>query len=106
MAFNTLGPRGRYEYTSDTGNTYTIETDVDLATAAGLTPAGSPEAPPLPKGLSPRVVFVQATVAGRLARKNLIVNADSALYTDSRQTVTIDGTQGTTTGRKGESLSF
>lgn len=106
MAFNTLGPRGRYEYTSDTGQTYTIETDVDLATAAGLPTAGSPEAPPPPRGFSPRVVFVQATVNGRIARKNLVVNADSPLFTDSRQAVTIDGTAGTTTGRKGESLSY
>lgn len=106
MAFNTLGPRGRYVYTSDTGVDYTIETDVDLAAAAGLTAVGTTAPTLKPTNLKPRVVFVQATVAGRLARKELIVNDDSPLYTDARQAVTIDGTAGTTTGRRGERLSF
>lgn len=106
MPFNTLGPRGRYVYTSDTGQDYTITTDADLATAAGLSAATSPEPPPLPKGTRPRVVHVQATVGGVIRRKDLVVNADSTLYTDSRQAVTIDGTAGQTTGRRGESVSF
>ncbi len=106
MAFNQIGPRGRYEYESDTGQIYTIETDVDLATAAGLVAVSDPEPEGLPRRFKPRVVFVQATIAGKIARKELVVNGDSALFTDSRQTVTIDGTAGTTTGRRGESRSF
>lgn len=106
MAFNTLGPRGRYVYTTDTGVDYTIETDVDLATAAGLTAVGTTEPPLKPSNIKPRVVFVQATLSGAIRRKELIVNADSPLFTDSRQAVTIDGTAGQTTGRRGERVSF
>lgn len=106
MPFNTLGPRGRYNYTTDTGVDYTVETDVDLASAAGLTAVSDPEPPRLPSNIKPRVVFVQATVSGALRRKDLIVNADSTLFTDSRQAVTIDGTAGQTTGRRGERVSF
>lgn len=106
MPFNTLGPRGRYIYTTDTGVDYTVETDVDLATAAGLTAAVAPEPPLKPSNIKPRVVFVQATVGGAIRRKDLIVNADSTLFTDSRQAVTIDGTAGSTTGRRGERVSF
>lgn len=104
---NTLGPRGRYQYVSDTGEIYNITTDVDLATAAGLTPAVAGTGSAKPTQLSLRKVFCQATVGGRLVRKGLTVNADSPLYdTDASTTVVIDGTTFTTTGRKGESLSF
>lgn len=106
MPFNTLGARGRYVYTTDTGVDYTVETDTDLATAAGLAAVGATEPPLKPSNIKPRVVFVQATVAGAIRRKELIVNADSTLFTDSRQTVTIDGTAGQTTGRRGERVSF
>lgn len=106
MPFNALGPRGRYVYTTDTGVNYTIETDVDLAAAAGLSAVGATEPPLKPSNIKPRVVFVQATVGGRLLRRDLVVNADSTLFTDSRQTATIDGTAGTTTGRRGERVSF
>lgn len=106
MPFNSLGPRGRYVYTTDTGRDFVVETDVDLAAAAGLSAATSPEPDRLPSNINPRVVFVQAVVGGRTLRKNLVVNAGSPLFTDSRKAVTIDGTAGTTTGRKGESVSF
>lgn len=106
MAFNQIGPRGRYEYESDTGQVYTVETDVDLAAAAGLVAVSDPEPEGLPRRFKPRVVFVQATIGGKIARKDLIVNADSPLFTDSRQAVTIDGTAGVTTGRRGEARSF
>lgn len=107
MAGNTLGPRGRYAYTSDTGEVYNITTDVDLATAAGLSASTPGTGSAKPTQLSLRKVFCQATIAGQIVRKALTVNADSALYdTDAASTVTIDGTVFTTTGRKGESLSF
>lgn len=107
MAGNTLGPRGKYAYTSDTGEVYNITTDVDLATAAGLPASTAGVGSAKPTSLSLRVVFCQATIGGRLVRKSLPVNADSPLYdTDASTTVTIDGTVFTTTGRKGESYSF
>lgn len=107
MAGNTLGARGKYAYTSDTGEVYNITTDVDLATAAGLPAATSGTGSAKPAGLSLRRVFCQATIGGKIARKALVVNADSALYdTDASGTVTIDTVVFTTTGRKGESLSF
>lgn len=107
MAGNTLGPRGKYAYTSDTGEVYNITTDVDLATAGGLTASTSGTGSAKPTSLSLRRVFCQATIGGKIVRKALVVNADSALYdTDASSTVTIDGTSFTTTGRKGESLSF
>jgi hypothetical protein len=107
MAGNTLGARGRYAYTSDTGEVYNITTDVDLATAAGLPAATAGTGSAKPTSLDLRKVFCQATIAGRIVRKALTVNADSALYdTDASATVTIDTVVFTTTGRKGESLSF
>lgn len=107
MAGNTLGARGRYAYTSDTGEVYNITTDVDLATAVGLSPATVGTGSAKPSGLSLRKVHCQATIGGKIVRKSLTVNADSALYdTDSPGTVTIDTVSFTTTGRKGESLSF
>lgn len=107
MAGNTLGPRGRYQYESDTGEIYNISTDVDLATAAGLTASAAGTGSAKPTRLKPRVVHLQATIAGRLVRKQLIVNPDNALYdTDTSGTVTIDTTVFTSTGRRGESLSF
>lgn len=107
MAGNTLGPRGKFAYTSDTGEIYNITTDVDLATAAGLPAATPGTGSAKPTSLSLRGVYCQATIGGRIVRKRLPVNEDSALYdTDSSSTVTIDGTVFTTTGRQGESLSF
>lgn len=107
MAGNTLGPRAKYQYVSDTGDIFNIRTDVDLATAAGLTPSVAGTGQAKPGELSPRRVFCQATIAGALVRKALIVDIDSPLYaTTTAQTVTIDGTVFTTTGRKGETLSF
>lgn len=107
MAGNTLGPRAKYQYVSDTGDVFNIRTDVDLATAAGLTASAAGVGSAKPGELEPRRVFCQATINDKLVRKALIVDIDSPLYaTDTSSTVTIDGTVFTTTGRKGESLSF
>lgn len=106
-AGNTLGQRGRYAYTSDTGEIYNITTDVDLATAAGLPAATAGTGSAKPARLGLRKVFLQGTVGGVTVRKSLTVNPDSTLYnTDAPSTVTIDTVVFTTTGRKGESLSF
>lgn len=107
MAGNTLGPRAKYQYVSDTGDIFNIRTDVDLATAAGLTASAAGVGSAKPGELEPRRVFCQATINDKLVRKGLIVDIDNPLYaTDTSATVTIDGTVFTTTGRKGESLSF
>ena len=107
MAGNTLGPRRKVAYTSDDGTIWNLNTDADLATASGLPNATNGVGQTKPTGASPRVVFCQATVDGKLVRKAIPVNANSALYdTSSSTTVTIDGTTFTTTGRRGETYSF
>lgn len=106
MAGNRLGIRGNFLYEDDLGNQFTVRTDVDLATAAGLAAAVA-GAPSLPKRFRPRGVYVQSTAAP-IARKFLVVgDVTSTLYAaNGRQAVTIDGESFTTTGRKGEQASF
>lgn len=118
MAGNLLGPRGRYIYESDEpGKVYILQTDQDLAVAGLGTGAAAPEAydpqnPPVgveicppPRRFTPRTVFVENAGGNR---KSLIAFAASAdLYASSQaQSVTIDTATFTTTGRKGEKLSF
>lgn len=104
MAGNTLGIRRYFKYTSDTEEDYSILTDNDLGVAAGLTLDDTN--PPPPRRFKPRVVYCEATIAGKKVRKALICNSDSTLFDDSAQTVTIDGTAFKTTGRRGEKFSF
>lgn len=107
MAGNRLGPRARVDYTSDTGEVYSLTTDASLAAASGLplsTP-GSGQAPP--RRFKPRGVYCQATDAGVTARRFVPCDADAAFYaTDSTSNVTIDSEVFITTGRRGETLSF
>ena len=118
MAGNSLGPRAKFIYTSDSGQAYVMTLDEDLGEAAGLpkrdaTNGGA--ARRAPTRFKPRVVFVEATetegegedAETRVLRKALVVNANSALYnTESAATVTIDELEFTSTGRRGEKLSF
>lgn len=107
MAGNTLGPRQRVAYTSDSGEIYNLDTDANLADAAGLPAATPGTGQRRPSRFKPRVVFVEALVGGVLARKELIVNADNALYdTTASGTVVIDTVTFTSTGRRGETLTF
>lgn len=107
MAGNTLGPRERIAYTSDSGAIYNLETDANLADAAGLPAATPGTGSRRPSRFKPRVVFVEGSVGGITVRKDLIVNADNALYdSDSPGTVVIDTVTFTSTGRRGETLSF
>jgi len=103
MAGNRLGPRGWYSYTSDTDDVYAIYTDVDLATAGGLTPAtaGTEEKP---SRLQPRYLVLKS-IAGRPTTKRLIVNSDNALY-ETGGSVTVEGESFTITGRVGEQFTF
>lgn len=101
MAGNNLGPRGYYEYTSDTDVQYTIQTDRDLGTAGGLTL--SVANPNKPTKFRCRGVWAESAAGNR---KFIICNRDSALYSDTSQTVTIDTVAYNTTGRRGEALSY
>lgn len=114
MAGNRLGEREKYEYTSDGGEVYKLETDESLAvagTGAGTAapivydPATS-DAGAEPKRFKPRVVFAQSPVDG--ARKEVICFDPTAdLYqTEQSKTVVIDGETFVTTGRRGEKLTF
>lgn len=116
---NRLGARKRYLYeTDDLSIFYIVTTDEDLAVAGAGTgaaapveydpanpPAGVTVCPP-PRRFTPRCVFVQNDSVG--ARKNLVCFSSTAdLYSASApQTVDIDGLTFTSTGRKGEKLSF
>lgn len=116
---NRLGPRERYVYaTDDASVAYIITTDADLAIAGTGVGAAAPDVYdpanpptgvticPAPRRFTPRCVFIQDPTSG--ARKNLICfSADSDLYSTSvPASVTIDALAFTSTGRKGEKLTF
>lgn len=105
MAGNRLGPRTTVAYTSDTGEVYAITTDVDLATAAGLSAAvvGTQSKP---SRFDPRGVWAESVAAPK-ARRFIICNTGSSIYeADSSTPITIDGEAFVTTGRIGERFSF
>lgn len=106
MTGNRLGPKSDYAYIDDTGATFTITVDDNLATAAGLAGAVSGSAR-IPSRFKPRGVYVES-VAAPVIRKFVICGAvTAALYkSNGSQTVAIDGEDFTTTGRKGEQASF
>jgi hypothetical protein len=116
---NRLGPRERYVYaTDDLTIAYIIETDQDLAVAGTGAGAAAPDVYdpanppagvtlcPAPRRFQPRCVFIQDPTSG--ARKSLICFSPTAnLYSSSQpQSVTIDALAFTSTGRKGEKLTF
>lgn len=107
------GVRRTYIYTSDTDEEYLLTLDQTLGDLAGTglvvaTAANSGNASPAPKRFKPRCVYWQGTLSNRLVRKRLICGTtDATLYdSDSSQNVTIDGVTGSTTGRRGEQLTF
>lgn len=118
MAGNSLGPRGKFIYTSDAGNTYSLLLDATLGEAAGLPQRDATSgatATGKPTRFKPRVVFLEATVPVEdgeegetvTLRKELVVNRTNALYnSNSIGTVSIDGVEFTSTGRRGEKMSF
>lgn len=116
---NRIGPRLKYFYQSDDESVYYIlRTDADLA-VAGLgdaadapivydvnnPPPGLATVCPAPKRFKPRVVHVQDEAGNR---KSLIAFSLAAnAYTRSTsQEITIDGRVFTSTGRRGEQLTF
>lgn len=107
------GQRKSYIYESDAGKKYILLLDSTLASLAntGLVEAtteNAATATPAPKRFKPRVVFWQGTLNNRTVRKALVCgDVTATLYAkDTSQDVTIDGVAGSTTGRRGEKLSF
>lgn len=106
MAGNILGRRSYYRYTSDTGTNYSILTDDTLAAAVGLVADASNPAPP--RRFEPRVLFVEFNSNAGVKRKELVIgDTTQANYSSNVSTdVVIDGVTFSSTGRKGEKLSF
>ena len=121
MSGNRLGPRRNYIYRTDvSGIGYIISRDEDLAIAgfgAGAAapeefdpdspPAGLTLSPP-PRRFNPRVVFVQSSTDG--ARKEMIAFDPTSNFYVTTQSSAIPDIAGdstfSTTGRRGETLSF
>lgn len=103
---NTLGARKYFKYESDSGENFSYLTDNDLGVVAGATPDDTFAA--FPRRFKPRIVYVEATIAGVKTRKSLIVPTnDSTLYAAlSSQEIPIDSVTFKTTGRRGEKASF
>lgn len=103
---NTLGQRGYYAYTDDSGAQFKYLTDRDLGAAVGATLNAT--LPDLPRRFRPRGIYVEATVSGRRVRKFVICpTADNEAYAaNESQVVTIAGTGFNSTGRRGERVSF
>ena len=96
------------KYTADSGGDYTIQVAdfVDLIDNAKTGLAVAAGDPVLPKGMRVRGVFIQS---GSDRRKFVPCNTAGTLYNNAATAVghTIDGENDwTTTGRKGERLSF
>ena len=106
MAGNVIGRRSYYRYESDDGTEYSILTDDSLTAAVGLVQNATFSAPP--RRFRPRVVFCEAEVGGRIARKAILIDevTNSNYASTVSQNITIDGLVFATTGRRGEALSF
>lgn len=106
------GPKGKYVYTSDTGDLYLITRDTDLAGTA-LTEVSLPlytnqtDVGYAPPRFKPRGVYWKAD-ASPFYRKFLICGAaDAAAYDNSAPVaITIDGIAGKTTGKRGERVTY
>lgn len=102
------GLRGNYEYTSDDGSEYIISTDRTLGAIPGadlqLATTGS-DAVTAPKRFRPRIVYWQGELNDRIVRKKIVCDSTSPLYQNNKSVaLTIDGVDGFTTGRRGESF--
>lgn len=119
MAGNSIGPRTKFLYTTDSGVQIRLNTDTDLGNAGGLAKATAGQGLTKPLGMEPRGVYCQRSVTQppdgggtgegvtRLQRKFVPCDAGSALYkSDTPQNVTIDGAVVVTTGRRGETQRF
>jgi len=107
------GPRGKYVYTNDAGGKYILRLDSTLVMSnSGLTvydPVEDDDATPKPVRFTPRGVFWQATASGFEGKRKFLIagTADAELYQQSAPaTFNVDAVAGTTTGRKGEKLTY
>lgn len=107
------GSRGKYVYTDDAGDKIVLRLDNSLVmTNSGLTvynPTTDADAKTKPLRFTPRGVYWQATGAGFEGKRKFLVagTADSDLYSATAPaTFNVDGVAGTTTGRKGEQLTY
>lgn len=106
------GVRRPYLYTSDSGEVFLLSKDETLGDLAGTgltraTTGNVGNATPVPKRFEPRGVYWQGELGGRVVRKFLVCAADGTLYVgNTPQAVTIDGVAGSTTGKRGERLTF
>lgn len=109
------GSRKVYIYNSDNNeDTYLITTDETLGDLAevGLTAATQATADAsngrLPTGFKPRVVYWQGELDDKVVRKKLICGSTAATAYNSvtPTNITIDGVAGSTTGRRGERVTF
>lgn len=105
-----LGPRGKYVYITDSGESYVITTDV---TIGALTPlaldafVSQDVIGKLPRGMKPRVVHWRSTVEGDKSKKKLICNAAGSAYNSMvGSALPVDGVNGVITGRTGERVTF
>ncbi len=119
MAGNRLGNRARVIYEGEeAGKVYILQIDASFVIAGAGTGAAAPtvfnpSSPPTgidycpsPKRFKPRVVFAQSA-SGDATKTIVCCSAESDLYaTTLPKNVTIDGETFTTTGRRGEKLSF
>lgn len=120
MALNQIGPKKKYKYIMDDGTVIKLRLDAtygDLA-ATGLSALTTADnAVNKPSNFTPRVVFWQSnptqddgaggTQENPVVRRSFVCAADSPAYTSVDQfSITVDGIEGQTTGRKGETVSF
>lgn len=116
MAGNLLGSRSKYVYLADDGKNYSVITDDSLAAAGTGAGTAAPVAfdaasPPsnfggrFPRGATPRVTFVEDAEGNR---KSLICfDPTSDLYkTNLAKEVEIEAVTFTSTGRRGEKMTF
>lgn len=103
-----LGPKATYIYRTDSDDDYVILRDTTLAmsniTGLYLYTEGAPDLDNLPRGIKPRGVHWIGYDGVRLIRKFIICGLrDSPLYiVKGSSPITIDGTRGYTTGKRGE----
>lgn len=112
------GSRATYLYQNDSlDKTYLITADRTLASLPGTglveaTPATAATAVPLPKRYKLRCVYWQGVLGAgaeaRIVKKRVVCGTPDALIYDAdiSQSLTIDGVVGSTTGRRGEQMTF
>ena len=106
------GRRRPYLYTSDSGEVFLLLKDETLGDIAGsglvrATTANIGNASAAPKRFEARGVYWQGELNNRVVRKFITCAATGTLYVGNvPQALTIDGVAGSTTGKRGEQLTF